>query len=74
MLFSSPARQHLPLLLACLPARLPARPQVEPDWPTLPQMSIEELYQGLRTRNWTSTHYSPSAPPWRIQLFTCAYL
>ncbi|KAG2425539.1 hypothetical protein HXX76_013583 [Chlamydomonas incerta] len=49
------------------------RQEVEPDWRSLPSMSAAELYAGLRARNWTSGHYDPAAPPWRLQVFTCEY-
>ncbi|KXZ42968.1 hypothetical protein GPECTOR_109g211 [Gonium pectorale] len=50
------------------------RHEVEPDWRSLPQMSIVQLYDGLRQRNWTSPYYRPDAEPWRLQLFSCEYL
>ncbi|GLI60691.1 hypothetical protein VaNZ11_002895 [Volvox africanus] len=50
------------------------RTEVEPDWRSMPQMSVVQLYNGLRQRNWTSSHYRPDAEPWRVQFFTCDYL
>ncbi len=41
----------------------------EPRWGKMQQMPYIEFYQGLRERNWTSEHYKPDAPLWRIQFF-----
>ncbi|KAG2490077.1 hypothetical protein HYH03_011542 [Edaphochlamys debaryana] len=49
------------------------RPEVEPNWMALPQMSVQELYDGLRQRNWTSRYYNSEAEPWRLQFFSCGY-
>jgi len=48
--------------------------EVEPQWLRIPQMSILELYQGLRERNWTDrVHFKAGSEPWRLQLFQCGY-
>eukprot|EP00197_Chlamydomonas_leiostraca_P008695 CAMPEP_0202859898 /NCGR_PEP_ID=MMETSP1391-20130828/1827_1 /ASSEMBLY_ACC=CAM_ASM_000867 /TAXON_ID=1034604 /ORGANISM="Chlamydomonas leiostraca, Strain SAG 11-49" /LENGTH=1006 /DNA_ID=CAMNT_0049538999 /DNA_START=339 /DNA_END=3359 /DNA_ORIENTATION=- len=48
--------------------------EVEPQWAQLEQVSVPQFFVGLRARNWTAgKHFQPNAPPWRVQLFSCAY-
>jgi hypothetical protein len=40
-----------------VPAPPSKRPETEPNWLRLPRRSAEELWAGLRARNWTSKGY-----------------
>jgi cell division protease FtsH len=42
----------------------------EPRWKSIPRMEASELLAGLRARNWTSPHFDPAAPPWRLEFFS----
>lgn len=49
------------------------RGEVEPNWDNLPQISIIDLFQGLRARTWSSSIFNPSTPLWKLQFFQCGY-
>ena len=34
-----------------------------------PDLARRALGQGLRERNWTSEHFRPGSPPWRVQFY-----